>query len=309
MANLNPSGSASRMLAAGTNSIGYCLVSVGDAILNGSRVLQGAGTAAEAYADAGAAHQHATHAPADYPTFFSGAKGSGDVVIAVGDGVNCIASDYTDAKGTTHWGHTGRMTLAARARQVSGTLLGWTDNFLGYTLTGTDPSGGGGTPVTQSHGEDDMAVKIWHYADGTANGRYILIDHLNMTYRLIVSGSLEDQGLHNDVNAGFARVDEIGDPAWGQNFGNGQFLNISAPYVPAAGSGATAAQVQAIADAQTTLINTSFTNLWTAISNAFTSVLTAIKAIPAGATEAQTQAIVTQSTSDIIAKIPTKLSV
>jgi hypothetical protein len=157
---LNPSGSGARMLADGTNSIGFCLQAVGGAILNGKGSLAGHVTAnaAQAYSDAGVSHQHATHAPADFPMFFTGAGGKGDVVIAVGDGVNCIASDYTDSKGT-HWGHIGEMALAARARQVGGTLLGWTDLFLGYTLTsGLAPSGGGGTPITAPYLEEDMLV-------------------------------------------------------------------------------------------------------------------------------------------------------
>ena len=145
--NLSPAGSAARMLRTGSNIRGECLVAVGAAILHGKAVLDHAATAADAYSDAGKAHQHATHAPADFPMFFSGAGGQGDVVISVGDGVNCIASDYTDAKGKIHWGVIGEMTIAARARQVGGKLLGWTDLFLGYTLSNLDPSGGNTSPV------------------------------------------------------------------------------------------------------------------------------------------------------------------
>lgn len=149
---LNPSGSAARMLAIRTNTRGFCLVAVGAAVLDGKPVLDHATDAEAAYIDAGKAHQHTTHAPADFPMFFSGAGGKGDVVISVGDGVNCIASDYT-LNGKIQWGHIGRMTLAARARQVGGNLLGWTDHFLGYDLAGAATSSTGSiTPVATPNG-------------------------------------------------------------------------------------------------------------------------------------------------------------
>lgn len=148
MPNLNPTGSGARMLDAGTNARGFCLVAVGSAVLNGEPVLDHATDAAAAFADAGAAHQHATHAPKDFPMFFTGAGGDGDVVISVGDGIHCVASDYM-LNGKIQWGHIGVMQLSDRARQVGGSLRGWTDRFLGYDLTGSDTSGTGTTtPVT-----------------------------------------------------------------------------------------------------------------------------------------------------------------
>lgn len=88
---------------------------------------------------------------------------------------------------------------------------------------------------TVSIGEENMAVKIWHYTAGGVDMK-IVIDHLNMTYRQIVKGSIEDQGLQNDIDKGFARMDEIGQEAWAANFGAGQFLPITKPPTPSGSS-------------------------------------------------------------------------
>lgn len=72
--------------------------------------------------------------------------------------------------------------------------------------------------------EDNM--KLWRYTSAKPNV-FILIDHLNKKYRVIKAGSLEDQAITNDVTAGARRYDVISDPAWGENFGSGQFQNVT----------------------------------------------------------------------------------
>jgi hypothetical protein len=243
MPNLNPAGAAARMLSTKTNTKAECLVAVGAAELQGIPVLDHALTAAIAWADAGAAHQHTTHAPADYPMFFTGAGGSGDVVISVGDGIRCVASDYMTG-GVIHWGRTGTMTLADRARQVGGKLRGWTDLFLGYTLTGTDPSGGGGTPVNPKGRRRDMDKCVILY-----DNLFVIVDFAALTTR--VAGTGEAYQFQLEKDAGLQIIQTVSEATWQETYA--KYTRLVAPVTVAAGSGGAALadiakSVQAISD-------------------------------------------------------------
>jgi hypothetical protein len=221
------------MLATHTNIRGECLVAVGNAVLDGNPVLQHALTAAIAGRNAGAAHQHATHAPANYPVFFSGAGGSGDVVLATGDGVHCVASDYTDAAGKIHWGVIGTMTLAARARQVGGSLLYWTDNFLGYTLTGTDTSGTGTvTPLTAPIGKRDMDKYIILWSNAGGGSQYRVADFATLTYR--VAGNNEINAIKAEDAAGRLSVYPVAEADWNKDYAAWKL--VTAPVVTGSSS-------------------------------------------------------------------------
>lgn len=118
----------------------------------------------------------------------------------------------------------------------------------------TSAAGGGTSPSLTTEGTDMR--KLWKYTSSDPD-TWVVIDHLNMTYRLIPPGSLEAGGIDNDVAAGL-RFDEISDPEWGRIFGNGQFRQVSKPdpIGGGTGSGASALVVeQIVADSEKRIID------------------------------------------------------
>jgi hypothetical protein len=316
MPNLNPTGAGARMLAAVHNTKAECLVAVGAAELNGLPVLDHALTSAIAFADAGAAHQHKSTAPKDYPFFISGAGGAWDTTIAVGDGIRCIASDYMTG-GVIHWGLIGVMTITDRCKQVGGTAQGWTDHFLGYDLTsGLDPSGGGGTAVPIPQGDDNMII----YTASTASADGVIpkggVFLQGDSGRLRVMSSYEKQAYDfwNANGIPYRLAAWTGDQVravtmvsgleqWNADFTpTGKIIYADpakADYPKVSGGsstgGASAADVQAISDASDKNIAAMFTQLAGILGTDVQTILTAIAPLA--------------KTTDLAAiKFPTKVS-
>lgn len=118
-----------------------------------------------------AQHPGDYNAPAGAPVYFGVSptrkdknKAAGDVGISMGTLNGVAIGWFTDVTP----GKTGIMTLKARAIQTQRPYMGWTGDFLGYTLVnlGTVPSGGGTPiPVPVTSYEDEMKI-IYNLTSG-----------------------------------------------------------------------------------------------------------------------------------------------
>lgn len=190
--------------------------------------------------------------------FYPGWAGRGRVVVIDhGNGVvswSChLASATVVAGQNVTVGQ--RVGLMGATGAAQGIHLHWMIYLNGKVVDPTPylaGSSGGGTSPFPGPKDNEAVPHIWKYMSADPRP-YIIIDHLNMTYRIIPAGSLEAGAIDNDIAAGFARYDEIADPEWGQLFGNGQFRQITKPDpVPSgggSGGGATPAQVETIVQA------------------------------------------------------------
>lgn len=91
-------------------------------------------------------------------------------------------------------------------------------------------SGGDGRPIPPPPTptlpeEDNMNILILRYLSAVPN-RWIILDMLAKTYRVLAPGSYEDQVLTARVVSGELEQKNISDPEWGNTFGNGQYRNI-----------------------------------------------------------------------------------
>lgn len=85
------------------------------------------------------------------------------------------------------------------------------------------PAGQPVPPVTDQMGKHMRHLLLYTSANPNL---WIEIDFLDRTYAILKDFELEM--VANDVKAG-RRYDVISDPAWGKNFGNGQYRNVSTP--------------------------------------------------------------------------------
>ncbi|QDZ14252.1 hypothetical protein [Humibacter ginsenosidimutans] len=169
MATVNGSAAIAWMRAHGTNTPGDCLNTVWQAYGSHDSI----GPHAGQYPDAIDGWNYATdkHAgdeqpPAGVPVYFGVSptrtdadRAAGDVCISLGGG-QLIA---TDAAGN---GRIGITTITQRAAQTARPYLGWTGDFLGYTVTYTPT-----TNTTTTKGTD-MLIGIKGKAGARRGGSY-----------------------------------------------------------------------------------------------------------------------------------------
>lgn len=89
-------------------------------------------------------------------------------------------------------------------------------------LAGHGSTGSGASNIIQ---ENDMGSYYVRYTSSNPN-EWIAINDLDKTYRIIPSGSFEDQRLNTLDSQGALVQINIADPVWGQTYGNGQFTKV-----------------------------------------------------------------------------------
>lgn len=185
-----------------TNVVGTCLGNVYDDYGNHPSIGPHAGQYPIAYNGwlySTKQHPGDYNAPAGAPVYFGISptrhdknKAAGDVGISMGMSNGVAIGWFTDVTP----GKQGIMTLKARAIQTQRPYMGWTGDFLGYTLVnlGTVPSGGGTpipipTPVVLTN-ESDEAMLLLHCKDNNGTTFYTLLDTANRVYDQVAAVSL-----------------------------------------------------------------------------------------------------------------------
>lgn len=187
------------------------------------------------------------------------------------DGFLFCASQYVNNLGTA----IGYETIAAYEKASGATWLGWGWDFGGQTFSGPSTAGTGTvTPI--SAGDEDMIVIR------NVDGEIGVLGEFTYT-----AWTATEYALLGPLYPAFVQVTQAQhDAAIAQTVANRAKLPAGTGTTTV--TGVTQAQVQAITDAQTTLINTNLSSLWNSISGAFTTL--ASKFLPL-ATTAQVQAL------------------